>query len=156
MPVTAWVNVSRSTSLLGFCVLLRMKAHFETPPSNENCMMVVLSASLMHKSGILFHSLSTSFTALLSLSSTPLLKPTSSNTILIRNSFFAAPNNLEFYTFRSPPLPFSPSPQNLCLKPTSSTTILTRNSFFATEILNIFHLSLSTTSPSVHALKTCA
>ena len=57
-----------------------------TPPSKANSMAVVPSASLLHKSGILF--LSLSVTTFLSLPSKPALKLPSSNSILTSSRLF--------------------------------------------------------------------
>ena len=66
---STWLNTSKSTSLLGLCVLLQMIEHFASPPSKANSMMVEPTAEqqMLHKSGIL--SLLLSVTALLSLPS---------------------------------------------------------------------------------------
>ena len=55
---TLWASLqTRSTILLSLCTLLEMIELFACPPSTENS-MVVCSASLLHKSKILFFSLS--------------------------------------------------------------------------------------------------
>ena len=55
---STWLDLPRSTSLLGLCALLWMIESFASPSSKENSMVVVPFASLLSKSGILFLSLS--------------------------------------------------------------------------------------------------
>ena len=56
--LSTWLNLSRSKSLLGLCALLRTIELFASPSSRENSMEIVPFASLLHKSGIVFLSLS--------------------------------------------------------------------------------------------------
>ena len=86
--LSTWLNLFRSTSLLGLCALLQTIESFASPSSKENSMVVVPFASLLSKSGILF--LSLSITALPSPPSNLALKLTSSNSILTSNGFSAA------------------------------------------------------------------
>ena len=80
-----FTELVQNLSLLGLCALLQKIELFASPPSEENSMVVVLFASLLPKSGILF--LSLSITILPSLPSKLALKLTSSNSILTSNSF---------------------------------------------------------------------
>ena len=111
---STWLNVSWSTSLLGFCALLRMIEPFASPSLKENSTVVVPFASLLLKSGTLFLSLSD--TAFPSLPSKQALKLTSSNSILTSNSFSAAQiqNSLSLFSLLFIPalLLFEPLPSN--------------------------------------------
>ena len=78
-------------------VLLWMIELFASPPSKENSMVVVPSASLLHKSGIIF--LLIFVTTLPSLPSKLALKHTSSNSLL--TSKILCCTNLEFPLFCS-------------------------------------------------------
>ena len=84
LSLSTWLNLSRYSSLLGLCALLRMIELFASPPLKENSMVVVPSASLLHRSAVLFPSFFV--TALPPLPSKPAWKHTSSDSILTSNS----------------------------------------------------------------------
>ena len=94
-PLRTWLYLPRFLSLLGLCVPLLTRELLASPPSKENNMVVTPSASLLHKSGYIF--LSLSITALPSLPLSLALKLTSSSSFLTSNRFSAA-QDFPFFT----------------------------------------------------------